>query len=144
MDAKIEQTLIDNNCMRENFQKQYPESYEIITWIEDSWMDVPVGFRDDTFENFPKIEDALFVSIYLPNSHKFALINLLQSKRSVCSLWFWRCKVFKCHMDSNYTVPLINLLNNDGRKSDMSNFMITTCLMQKQYGYKMMKKQYTW
>ena len=122
--------------LKDNFKEFYPRFYEKTLEQKDKWHEVPVGARDNDVGNLPKIEEASYVSIYLPGTHKCAFANLANALYAICDNK--AAQFFEDNMDTDYEV-LIDLLTYKVGDQEMNQFKLATQLLQNRFGYQIEK-----
>ena len=116
---------VTEKWLKENFQKYYPEFIRKLHNPKclGEYIDVPVGSRDNAVEGLLKIESPMYISIYLPNSHKCAFANLAKALYGIYD--YGAARYIENHMNVDYN-SLINLLNKKQSKFGMNHFTIGT------------------
>lgn len=128
--------FITAGWLEDNFKEFYPRFYEKTLKQKDRWHEVPVGARDNDVGNLPKIEEASYVSIYLPGTHKCAFANLANALYAICDNK--AAQFFEDNMDTDYEV-LIDLLRYKVGDQEMNQFKLATQLLQNRFGYQIEK-----
>ena len=130
----LDRENITEQWLKENFQKYYPEFIRKLHNPSnlDKYCDVPVGSRDNAVEGLLKIESPMYISIYLPNSHKCAFANMANALYAIYD--YGAARYIEDHMNTDIN-SLINLLNEKGSKHGMNHFTIAIRLLQEKFGY---------
>ena len=131
--------FITESWLRENIEKQYPEYFYKMMTVKDVWHQVPVGAKKE-MPNLQKKEEDEVVNIYVPDEFKCAFANLANALYAIHD--YAGAEFFERHMNSDYKT-LSNLLDDNGTKAAMNQFMLAVRLLQHKHGYKVMKLKKT-
>ena len=131
-DKRSHKNLVDENYLDEEYKEDEPVYYDKLHNVPNVWHDLPDGAKKDT-PHLPKIEEEENIAIYKPDEKKCAFANMANALYAIGDNEV--ADFFVSHMNSDYQT-LTSLIDDNGGKGTISQFMIAVRILQHKFYYK--------
>ena len=128
------QDVIDEDGLKENFEKYYKPFLNKVLTIPDVWHMVPVGGKSEKHSE-AKVEDKRMIPIFIGEEHKCAFANMANGLYELYD--YKAARFFEENMTIDHTT-LEHLLPNSRCKYVMNEFVMAARLLESVFGYTML------
>ena len=139
-DKMSHKKLIDKEFLDEEYKEDEPTYYESLLNVPNVWHDLPDGARKKDTPQLPKIEGEENIAIYTPDEKKCAFANMANALYAIGDNEV--ADFFVSHMNSDYQT-LKSLIDDNGGKGTISQFMLASRIIEHKFRYKKNKLKET-